>query len=730
MQVIPDGNGYILSVSNDFQTLLTFAEAYFHIGYSVIPLLGDLDPSRPKVPAMPWASFQKQRATLTEHQHWFAQAGFAGLGIVTGRVSQLVALDFDSEAVFNTFKYQYPDLLETHTVRSAGRQLPHLYFRLPPHLHLASQKGQGIDLLSEGRYVVAPPTTINGQAYKISRGGMPKTLTERDIRRLHTFLNAHKASASPISTPTVPPTPVNTPVKQPTDSRSTDHDLHALYHHLAAVRGRNEALFHTSLFARDQRLTLQQTENVLVTLHSQQKTGSTHARENIQQREREALKTIRSAFSRPARVAEPQVARQHGYLSNSIREALMQKKMTYVIRTYEGLLASGMYPGQRFTTDEALKRLKGLVGRDSILKALKAGQGAIQFFAVPPPVSPRNTTNVVAYSHTEKRSKKCFLIVSKNQEKIMRGRPKTTYKLPNNQKLCQILGLKATGSDLIERADLSSARKTRMALHRELIKRRPGYYPKRWLASRLGVSRRTIFTYNHLLPIHSRAMFLETEIRWKTIERLPLDEPLQGAFLQTLRGKKYPALRQIASRLLANGEQVWLKQQTVNFYWYGDVEPSSLEWIKSSEQQIHKQKVMETFLSQQSTNTPNVGQPIMTNTAHLLPVPQVHQEQNSRSFQSDYKKPLKNDGNETLALRLYEALNQMQGVEFKKLSRATARRLVATYDETLLWNTLDRIKKKSREGNVRNPVGFFLILIRSLERKGISVFRDQIPAQV
>src|SRR5689334_20656905 len=89
-QVIPDGNGFILSVSNTFQTLLTFSEAYFYIGYSVIPLHGDSDPSRPKVPAIPWTAFQKQRAPLHQHQQWFVQNQFAGLGIVTGRISQLI----------------------------------------------------------------------------------------------------------------------------------------------------------------------------------------------------------------------------------------------------------------------------------------------------------------------------------------------------------------------------------------------------------------------------------------------------------------------------------------------------------------------------------------------------------------------------------------------------------------------------------------------------------------
>ena len=60
---IPAVLDLICHFSNRSQTLLTLAEAYFYLGYSVIPLLGDLDPSRPKAPALPWSGFQHHRAT-------------------------------------------------------------------------------------------------------------------------------------------------------------------------------------------------------------------------------------------------------------------------------------------------------------------------------------------------------------------------------------------------------------------------------------------------------------------------------------------------------------------------------------------------------------------------------------------------------------------------------------------------------------------------------------------
>src|SRR4051812_34552791 len=98
-QVISRQSGFDLQFSNGSSTLLTFAEAYFYLSYSVIPLIGDTDLSRAKVPAIPWTTFQQHRASLNDYAYWFTKSEFGGLGIVTGRISQLVVLDFDSDQV-------------------------------------------------------------------------------------------------------------------------------------------------------------------------------------------------------------------------------------------------------------------------------------------------------------------------------------------------------------------------------------------------------------------------------------------------------------------------------------------------------------------------------------------------------------------------------------------------------------------------------------------------------
>ena len=694
-QVIPVRNGFILPVTNHFLTLDLAAEAYFYLGYSVIPLLGDVDPSRPKMPAIPWASFQQRRATLQEQQEWFREGGFAGLGIVTGRISNIVVLDFDSESIFNAFKVQFPALTETHVIRSAGRQLPHLYFKLPSHLHLPSQKGQGVDLLSNGRFVVAPPTNINGQAYKIIRGGMPKTLTEHDIPRIQSFLDSNKM----ISRPEKGEKRNSLIIR---GEKLTPNDLHTLYSSLIQKEGRNEALFRTSLRARDYGWTQLQTESCLVALHTHQPSLESSSRERPAQRQKEALSTIRSAFSKPARLFNTQAPRNTLQLSNSVSETLMQRKITCVVRTYEGLLHAGMCPGQVITAKEAVEHLKGLVGRDSVLKALKAGQGDKRFFA--PPICPPKTANAVATNNSLKPFRKNASEGSKNQEKIRMGRPQHLFRIPTNDELCAILGVKVTGSDPLAQSDLASAHQTRMALHRELIKRRPGQYPCGWLARRMGVSKRTIATYNRLLPIHNRPMFIETLINWKTIERLPFDEPTSGAVLVTQAGKRYPALRTIASRLLAKGEVLSLKEQTVSFYWHGDIEPI-LARLQVQQEMIVRQEHIETYMGQNTREMPvKQGEPVTIALA-LSPLPVVEKGRAIKKPVTlhNYRKPLKNADQEALAKQVYETLE-------KEISLANARRLAMTYGETKLVAALKLIHQRAL---IRNWTGFLITILRS-----------------
>ena len=136
------------------------------------------------------------------------------------------------------------------------------------------------------------------------------------------------------------------------------------------------------------------------------------------------------------------------------------------------------------------------------------------------------------------------------------GRPRHHFVMPSNAELCRLFRVKMTTSDPLSREDLTSARQTRMALHRELIKRRPGSYPQRWLAQRLGVTSAPSAPITSLFPSTAAPCFWKHPSTGKPSSACPSMKPLQGAFLQTRQGKKYPALRIIASQLLANGHSL------------------------------------------------------------------------------------------------------------------------------------------------------------------------------
>ncbi len=776
-QVIPGRNGLDLSNFNRFQTLLTAAETYLSLGYAVIPLNGDLDPARPKVAACAWSLYQRQRPALTDLQTWFSEAGIGGaLGIVTGGISRLVVLDFDSAAAFSDFSRRYPDLLETRTVRSAGRALPHLYFRLPQGLHIASQKTIGVDLLSDGRYVVAPPSTINGQAYTLTRGGMPRTLTDHDIRRLNTFLTTYKEAtpkASPLSVgahgcaPLQNVSPVDfvslpppftgegwgggseTASSPPT--KTTRADLHGLYTYWLTKGGRNDALFRTALHARDHGWNETQTRRALITLHTTSvgaHDDRAHSRAPLQTnahmgggldslRQREAAATIHSAFSRPAR--KPKMVRQPNAIANTAREWLMQNHLTYVIRTLEGLMRLGYQSGQVFTADDAITALKGIVGRDSIYKALNtlAPNGKPIFRRKSPSALPP-ASKEAANIKSGLKTKKCFFVTEQKSGLIKKGRKHRLYVLPTNRDLCRLLKVKLSGSDPLTRDDLASARQTRMALHRELIKRRPAEYTRAWLAGRLGVSRRTLDAYNTLIPIQRTATYLTTPLSWSSLDRLPLDEPMAGAYIETLYGKKYPALRSIAGHLMAKGTFIRLQQRVGNYYWYGTDQPPMPEKtaVEAPDHPFRISALPPVLMRENPapSHTIPVGAhggaplppafPPAPTSSPAIPPPftgegwgggspastKIISERGEKVPKSDYRKPLPDATYEALAQRVYTCVNGRTAESARQLSLSNARRLAATYSDQAIRQAIQRFESRAK---LANPTGFFVSLLRS-----------------
>ena len=129
--------------------LLDYAYQYLSHGFSCIPLNG-------KRAAIKWEEYQKRLPSYEEVNQWFETE--KNIGIVTGKVSNLIVLDVDGEEGDATIRSQGFVIPPTPTVRTGKGY--HLYFRYPEEVEIKNfvRKYPGLDLRAEGGYVVAPPS--------------------------------------------------------------------------------------------------------------------------------------------------------------------------------------------------------------------------------------------------------------------------------------------------------------------------------------------------------------------------------------------------------------------------------------------------------------------------------------------------------------------------------------------------------------------------------------------
>ncbi|MEO8607209.1 MAG: bifunctional DNA primase/polymerase [Chloroflexota bacterium] len=729
--------------SNLSSTIFTAAEAYFSLGYSVIPLLGDKSPDRPKAAAVPWSAYQGAKPTLAQLRGWFLDDQFPALAIITGTISRLAVLDFDTPEMFRTFKSRFPALADTQVVQT--RRGFHIYFRLPVNMRVPSRKGQGIDWLSDGCYVVARPSTIAGHTYKLVKGGQPHLLSIPDLHNILSFIEEQSPVAS-----------CQLPAQTETPNLSPQHfSLSASYrYHAAKGAGRNRALFIASLTARDHGWPLEQTLETLVDLHINQRTSSTHPQESPEIRRQEAEKTVRSAYSRPARIRKivqnPQ--KKSDGLPNTVREQLFQRKSTHAVRLWEGLNTKGIHPGGIFTAAQAIVALKGVVGRDSIYNALNLIlNGAALFEGQSPSGHPQASSDAAVDTKT-KRPKKCVFGRAEKSGIIQKGRKTRRFIMPAPLDWCRILGVDPAHSDPLGMDDLTSAKQTRMAAHRELIKRRPGKYPRRWLAKRLGVRVETIDTYNQEIPIHRLEQFIEKRIYWSNIRLVPDDTmQIDGAFLEDSRGKRYPAKRSIAAKLLGQGQSLTYKRQDANYYWYGDDCPDlGVLYGQAPAQYLHNRlhyaeqgraniPTYPTHQNTESITAIGLQKPDSVGTQHASSALKTADMANIATHSPSMliegarvrgcdpkppkpkrlpsgRRPLKNADHEALACRVVERVNRLSADPALHIGLAVVRRLVSQYDRVLIDRTLALLDARR---NVAKPAGFFITVLRSESKRSL-----------
>ena len=165
---------------------------YAASGWSVIPV-----EAHGKRPLTAWLEFQQRIASASEIGSWFRKWPDANVGVVTGYISQIVVVDIDPQhggtqslEAMERVQGALPRTLEVHT-GGGGR---HLYFTYPSvRLHNRVGIRPGIDLRSDGGYVVAPPSIHpSGERYRWLPGQGPQDLLAEPLPAW--FLEATRAS--------------------------------------------------------------------------------------------------------------------------------------------------------------------------------------------------------------------------------------------------------------------------------------------------------------------------------------------------------------------------------------------------------------------------------------------------------------------------------------------------------------------------------------------------------
>ena len=137
-------------------------------GFSIIPV-------EAKKPLVKWGEYQKKRSTDSELRGWWKQWPDAGIGIVTGKISDLYVIDKDwykltPEGLLQA-KAELHALVPEHTTTvkvKSPRGGEHMWFKGNGRVILGNEQGIpfGCDLRGDGGYIVCPPSVSEHGSYE------------------------------------------------------------------------------------------------------------------------------------------------------------------------------------------------------------------------------------------------------------------------------------------------------------------------------------------------------------------------------------------------------------------------------------------------------------------------------------------------------------------------------------------------------------------------------------
>jgi hypothetical protein len=145
--------------------LMSWAKKYIGLNWSIIPI-----ETRGKKPLIKWEEFQSRRASEAELNEWLKKWPDMNLGVVTGKVSNLIVVDADgAEGIKNISKLKL-----ISTISASSGKGKHLYYKwlntVSDVRNSASKIAPNVDIRGEGGYVVVPPSIHpSGRMYRWER---------------------------------------------------------------------------------------------------------------------------------------------------------------------------------------------------------------------------------------------------------------------------------------------------------------------------------------------------------------------------------------------------------------------------------------------------------------------------------------------------------------------------------------------------------------------------------
>lgn len=144
--------------------MLKAALEYVKAGYSIIPL----QPKDKKpVPGFQWAQYNESAATTEEVTKWWGRYPEANIGLITGKISGIVAVDIDTYKGGDHEKILKE--MPTGMISRTGSGGYHLIYDYP-YLQedpVRNAVTQGVDIRGDRGYIVVPPSVHqNGRKYE------------------------------------------------------------------------------------------------------------------------------------------------------------------------------------------------------------------------------------------------------------------------------------------------------------------------------------------------------------------------------------------------------------------------------------------------------------------------------------------------------------------------------------------------------------------------------------